>query len=255
MTAYAPPAPRTAARRSGVPIDPRIRARRVAVTREQGRLRLHRLLAVVGMLAIAGLATGAVFSPLLDVDQVAVTGADGPRAAEVRRAAAVHAGAPLLLVDTSAVEARVEALPWVDHARVVRHLPGTLSVEVSLRVPVAWKAAAAGGVRLVDGRGATVTTSAQAPAGLPELKADTSASATAARVANALAPALRDRVATVVVANGQATLVLVDGHEVRLGAPQQLAAKVRAALAVLGALGSSSFTYLDVSAPSAPVTG
>jgi cell division protein FtsQ len=255
MTTYAPPAPRTAARRSGMPIDPRIRARRVAVTREHGRQRLHRLLAFVGMLAFACLATGAVFSPLLDVDQVAVTGADGPRAAEVRQAAAVDHGAPLLLVDTGAVEARVEALPWVGHAHVSRNLPGTLSVEVSLRVPVAWKAAAAGGVRLVDGRGTTVTTTAQAPAGLPELQADTNASATAAGVAGALTPALRDLVATVVVANGQATLKLVDGHEVRLGAPQQVTTKARAALAVLDGLGSATFSYLDVRVPSAPVTG
>lgn len=255
MTTYAPPAPRTRAHRSPGPIDPRIRARRVAVTREQGRQRLHRLMAVLGMVAVAALATGAVFSPLLDVNQVAVTGADGPRAAEVRQAAAVHVGAPLLLVDTSAVEARVEALPWVSEAHVVRDLPGTLRVEVRLRVPVAWKPAAGGEVRLVDARGTTVTTGAQAPAGLPELQTDRHASATAAAVAAALDPALRDQVATVVVAGGQATLKLVDGHEVRLGAPQQLAAKARAALAVLRALGSSSFTYLDVTVPSAPVTG
>jgi cell division protein FtsQ len=255
MTTYAPPAPRASVRRTGMPIDPRMRARRIAVTREQGRQRLHRLLAVLGMLAVTGVATGAVFSPLLDVDQVAVTGADGARAAEVRHAAAVRTGAPLLLVDTGAVQARVEALPWVGHAHVVRDLPGTLRVEVSLRMPVAWKALGGGGVQLVDARGTTVTTAAQAPAGLPELQADRRSSPIAARVAGALVPALRDRVSTVVVTGGQVALQLVDGHDVRLGDPDQLAAKARAALAVLETLGTTSFSYLDVTVPSAPVTG
>lgn len=249
-TAYAP-----TARRGAASMDPRLRARRVAVVREQGRRRLHRVVLALGLVTVIGAAVGVVLSPLLDVDRVAVAGVATERAAAVRSATNVRHGAPLLLVDTGAIAARVEALPWVARASVHRDLPGTLRVEVTLRVPVAWQALPAGGVRLLDDRGVTVGSDGQAPAGLPEIVGDAPPLRIATRVAGALTPALRDRVAAVMIGGGQATLSLVGGQEVRLGAPFQLGAKVRAAVAVLEALTGTVFAYLDVRAPAAPVTG
>ena len=57
------------------PIDPRIRQRRIAVRREEGRRRLRLL---VGVVTVSGLVVGgwaATRSPLLDVDRVDVVGA------------------------------------------------------------------------------------------------------------------------------------------------------------------------------------
>ena len=53
---------------------------------------------------------------------------------------------------------------------------------------------------------------------------------------------------------GQAVLHLGDGPEVRLGAPDELAAKARTTLALLDAL-DRPVNFLDVRVPAAPVTG
>lgn len=218
------------------------------------------------MLVLLGLATGALgaaFSPLLDIDRVRVVGLgpDAARAGEVRGAAGADVGSPLLLADTGAIEDRVESLPWVADARVTRHFPGTLTVHVSPRVPVAWSAAADGAVAVVDAHGRVVATALTPPSGLPQLLgAETPASSKvvapiAARVAGAVPADIRPAVAGIVVEDDQAVLRLGVGTEVRLGAPRGVAAKARAAAAVLGSLGLGLPSYVDVRVPSAPVTG
>ncbi len=254
------PAPKRTA--AGPAIDPRLRDRRVEIKRAEGRRRLHRVVAVLVLLGLASGAVAAVFSPLLDVDQVRIVGPglSPERRAAVQAAAAVDAGSPLLFVDTGGVEARVEDLGWVADARVARHFPGTLTVSVRPRLPVAWAGAADGSIRLVDPSGRVVATSPTAPEGLPELLgADPAAAARvapdAAAVAGAIPARFRPLVAAVVVADGQAALRLTTGTEVRLGAPVEVTAKVEAADAVLRTLVFRAPIYVDVRVPSAPVTG
>jgi cell division protein FtsQ len=242
------------------PIDPRIRARRVEVTRAAGRRRLRRLLIALGLVAAAAIGAAVVVSPLLDVDRVAVVGG-GDRAAEVRTAAAVQPGAPLLLVDTGAVESRVEGLSWVADARVSRDLPGTLRIDVRMRPPVAYTPRPDGRVAVVDPSGSVVALANAAPGGLPALVTTSPAPGpgrriaprAAARVAAALGP-LAGRVARISVDHAQAALLLTDGTEVRLGGLDHVGGKARAADAVLAAL-PGPVVYVDVRVPSAPVTG
>ena len=243
------------------PIDARIRARRVAVAREAGRRRLRRLLVVVALLVATGAVAVVVWSPFVDVDRVMVAGA-GARSAEVRAAADVDRGSPLVLLDTGAVQARVEELAWVGAADVSRDLPGTLRIRVTRRPPVAYAPRGDGQVALVDTTGVVTGLSPRPPGGLPALVTsvappDPGATVTpvgAARVAGALGP-LAGRVARVFVADGEAALTLADGVAVRLGDLSRLAEKSRAAAAVLGAAGLPGVTYLDVRVPAAPVTG
>ena len=251
MTTYAPARP--GMRR--IPVNPKIRARRVAVIREQGRRRLRRLLVIVGLLATVGALTGAVLSPLLAVNDVAVSGVSGPHAEEVRAALRGDVGEPLLLVDTGAAVTAVEALPWVDRASVDRQLPGTLRVEVTPRFPVGWRSDAAGRVLMVDSLGGVVTVADAAPAGLPKLLSAGAAGRGAARVAAALSPTLRPLVGAIAVENGEATMSLINGPQVRLGALHELSGKGRAVEALLRALGGTPVTYIDVRVPSSPVTG
>lgn len=141
---------RSGARPGGRPaIDPRLRARRVAVARAQGRRRLRIFLAGATVVCLAGAGWLAVQSPLLDVDRVAVRGAEHLSVAEVQRAAGVEHRDALLLVDGGAVARRVERLPWAGEVKVGRSLPGTLVIRVAERRPVAWvrtvPAAGAGG--------------------------------------------------------------------------------------------------------------
>jgi cell division protein FtsQ len=259
-----PPTSRAPARVAPRPrIDPRIRDRRVEVKRAEGRRRLRKVGAALVLLGLATAAVGAAFSPLLDIDRVRVVGqhGDAARAAEVRAAADAEVGSPLLFADTGAIEERVEALPWVANARVARHFPGTITVSVSPRTPVAWAAAADGTVRVVDRSGRVVATALTPPPGLlqllgvdPSSTADTVAPI-AARVAGAVPADIRAGVAGVVVEHDQAVLRLVNGTEVRLGAPRGVPAKARAAAAVLGSLTVGVPSYVDVRVPSAPVTG
>ncbi|MEX2268709.1 MAG: FtsQ-type POTRA domain-containing protein [Acidimicrobiia bacterium] len=223
--------------------------------REAGRRRLRRLLWVLGAVAVAAAATGAVLSPILDVNQIAVVGVDGAHGAEVRAAAGVARGAPLMLVDTGAATERIENLAWVDEARVSRQLPGTLRVEITPRFPVAWRPGDPGEVELIDRRGVAVTTAPAPPAGLPQLQAEGPDVPIGARIASALGSALAPQVATLVVAGGHGRLLLVTGPEVRLGEASDLAGKVRAAAAVLDALNGLNVNYIDVRVPSAPATG
>lgn len=251
--------PRTKAKtkpRPRVPMEPRLRDRRIAVVREQGRRRLRRLRVVACVLGFATLGAGAALSPLLDVDHVAVRGVTGPRVAEIRAATGVSTGEPLLLVDTGAVEASLEELSWVAGARVVRHLPGTLTVSVVERVPVAWVITEAATAELVDERAVVLATAPAAPVGVPQLGATKRRDlVVAARVAGDLSVAFRPRVAAVVAVEGEVFLALADGIQVRLGAATALAAKVHAAEAVLASLGDAPAAYVDVRVPSAPVTG
>lgn len=211
--------------------------------------------------SVTGAAALAVWSPLLDVDRVVVVGA-GPRSAQVRETAGVEHGAALLLLDTGAVEARVESLAWVHDARAERDLPGTLRITVHERPPAAFAPRPDGGVALVDATGIVTGDAATAPGALPALVTTHAPPrpggrvepAAAARVAGALGP-LAPRVARVSVEGARAALLLTDGIEVRLGDLQHVDEKARAAAAVLSAASGRGITYVDVRVPGAPVTG
>jgi hypothetical protein len=70
-----------------------------------------------------------------------------------------------------------------------------------------------------------------------------------------LPPALGLRTTRIAVANDEVTLALRDGPEVRLGAARNVAAKARAAVAVLSSTAAAPPRYIDVRVPGAPVAG
>ncbi len=261
----------TEARRgSARPIDPRIRARRVAVRREQGRRRLRILLGLVALASLVGVAWLVVESPLLDVDHVDVTGSHHLSAEEVRRASGVVPGAALLRLDLDTARRRVEAMPWVATAKVHRDLPGRVRIAVTERVPAAWSRAPGGGVAVLDTTGRVLEVDPQPPAGLPEVvgltrvpgPGHTARPAAGARLAHALPTALRSRVASVLLDGANATLRLAVGPdgttpagEIRFGPVAELETKAAAALAVLDQLGDRTVHYIDVRVPGAPATG
>lgn len=245
------------------PIDPRFRARRIAVARDAGRRRLHRLAALGTVTVLVLVAVAALRSPVLDVDRVVVTGADHTTAAVVVEASGVRTGEPLVDVDTGAVARRLADLPWVRSADVERRWPATVAVEVLERVPVAVVEAQGGGVLLVDGDGRVLAREATAPAGLVRLDGLTvraepgerldGAAAGPLAVADALPPTLARSTAAVVVEDGQVDLQLVPFGRVRLGTPDDLPDKFLAAATVLARVDPTGFGVLDVRVPSAPV--
>jgi cell division protein FtsQ len=156
---------------AAVVVHPRIRSRRNEVLRDAGRRRLRRAVVVAGLACALLAAAAVVRSPLLDVDEIATTGGDHTSAAQVRLAAGIGRGTPMVGLDTDAAEARVEALPWVAAATVTRSWPGTLHVTIDERAPVA--AVPVGDARWaqVDADGRVLEVVAAEPAGLPALTA------------------------------------------------------------------------------------
>ena len=266
MSTKAPARRKPAKKRAPAPrktIDPRIRDRRVEVLRKQGR---RRLLWMIGLIALGLVLVGGWFvihSPLLDVERVRVTGTQQATAAEVRRAAGVDRGQPILFVDTGAVERDVERVPWVDKARVERSLGGELAIHVTERRPAAWARRAPDQVAVVDVRGRVLADAAQPPAELLEITGLRTvppagrevAPSTVPRVLAEMPPELGLRIARIALDGDAVTLGVRDGPEVRLGLPQGIAAKARAALAVLASTPGGPPRYIDVRVPSAPVAG
>lgn len=113
-------------------IEPRMRERRLAVRRAQGRKRLKWaiVIAVVLLLVVAALAV--LGSGLFAVreDQVYVTG--NVYTDEQRLAGIIDdlVGTPVLLVDTQDLERRIEEIPWVDEANVRTGFPHAASIEI-----------------------------------------------------------------------------------------------------------------------------
>lgn len=200
------------------------------------------------------------------VDRIAVYGASSDVAADVRTALAPAVGESLLGLDLADLERRTEAIPAVAAVTFDRAFPHTLSIAVVPEVPVAvlrqgassWLAAASG--RVV----------AQLEAGdrpvLPRvwLKRDVdvrigeSVGGLQLRAVTAVAPLverpLPARVASVVARQGELTLVLRSGVELRLGDTSDLPVKLEVARRVLPRLDELD-VYLDVSVPQRPVAG
>jgi cell division protein FtsQ len=244
-------------------IDPRIRDRRVEVLRSQGRRRLRWMIALIALGLVLVVGWFVIHSPLLDVERIRVTGAQQSTAAEVRSAAGVHRGEAILFVDSGAVEHDAERVPWVDKARVDRSVGGELAIHVTERRPAAWVRRAPDRVAVVDVRGRVLADASEPPAELPEITGlrtvpspgrDVAPTAVP-RVLGQLPPELGLRIARIVVDSGAVTLGVRDGPEVRLGLPQRVAEKGRAALAVLASVPDSPPRYIDVRVPGAPVAG
>ena len=243
-------------------IDPRIRARRIAVQRGQGRRRLQRLVDLGLLLVVVAGFAGALRSPLLDVDRVQVQGVDRTPEGSVLSAAGIERGQQLMDLDLRAAAARVAALPWVAQAEVARGLDGLVTVEVVERQPVATVGSGAGAV-LVDAEGRALAPIADHPDDLPGLvqieglaaprpgaylPAGDDALVLASRLAM-VAPGLVQRL----TAGDDLRAVLASGIEVRFGGVAQLEAKVRSLDTVLQQVDLTCAALIDLRAPGSPV--
>jgi cell division protein FtsQ len=244
------------------PLDPRVRERWIAARRSEGRRRLRILLSLSGVVVVLVVAAGVMASPLLDVDRVVVKGSIHTTPAEVERAAGVHPGDMMVLVDTGAAAQGIDALPWIRSARVEREWPGTVTIAVTERSPVGW-VDTGHGPAFVDRTGRVLELLSAAPADLPQIMTPkvvppvgaTITPTVGANVAGALQGFARSGTRTITVTPGGVVLGLVNGPDLRLGEPTHVDRKVRAAIAVLTALDGEAVQYIDVTVPSNPVAG
>lgn len=257
-------------------VDPRLVERRREVA-EAGRARRRRR-SIVG-LVVAVLCAGVVavaFSPLLDVDHIAVDGLEVGSLDAVLAAANVGPDDQMVQVDLAGARQGVRSLPWVRSATVTREWPSTVRIVVTEEEPAA--------LLVVGGSTHVVSTTGRllgadsAPEGLPELHLEQFEPVGEAPLrevsGEVLAAALMLHRAgdgfraafqsATLDADGSLSVAVDSGATIRFGRSDDLATKLVAAEAVLGQVESECWRFIDVREPTrvtvtrsctAPATG
>lgn len=241
------------ARRVALPAS----ARRFAVRARRRRLRaaLPWLVTLGVLVVLGGVACVVRYTSALGVSSVRVLGTAVATVDQVRDAAAVPAGTPMVRVDTAAVAARVRRLPPVRTATVRRDWPHGLVIRVAERTPVVAVPVDNGARYLaVDGTGVAFRTLPTRPPELPVVRVaapspEDPTTVGALVVLRSLPADLRGRMATLVAdAPARIRLELADGRTLVWGDATENELKARVAAELLKGPGR----VLDVSAPYVP---
>lgn len=210
-------------------------------------------MAIASVLAVVGLVAVLLFTSLIGVRDVEVTGISRIDREDVVTLADIPMQRSLLRIDTDAAEQAVATLPQVESVSVSRSLPSTVRVEVTERTPIAYFVAY-DGVRLVDREGVPFHRVNARPKKLPELQVDTVATDDpATRAATAVLTGIPDqlagKVATVTAESPVSVeLRLRGGKVIQWGDAEQIDRKSR----VLAALLTRPGKVYDVSSPELP---
>ena len=219
-----------------------VRDQRVGRPRQR-RPRLRRVLRPLGALVVAGVVVGAtaltwrwaLTTPRFAVSQVEVRGASRLPAEQIVAVAGIRPGTNLLRLDVAGATARVEAMPEIRHAQIVRDLPGRVTIYVDERRP--FTLVNAGRLHWVDeeGRALGVTSSPVALAvpaitGLSEDELQTMRTAPSKKAQLAIglirillrsSSALAEEISEIDMSRKDGpVLYTVDGVEVRLGSEE-----------------------------------
>jgi cell division protein FtsQ len=225
------------------------------VPRKTNRRRVVIIVAAVTVL-VGVLATWLIaFSSVFGVRTVDVRGVHVLTADQVRAAADISNGTPLVRLDTSAITKRVERLPEVASAQVSTSFPSTVVIMIEERVAVGYTLRSSHPV-LVDRTGAAYRRVAHPPTGLPHFVLPTGAqqratAAAVAAVATALPTELIRQVRFIDALNpNRITLVLSGQRLVQWGSAEQTELKAR----LLPALLRRPVSSVDLTDPNQPIT-
>ncbi len=247
-------------------IEPRIRQRRIGVTRSKHRRRLWWLglgalviAVVVGVLAVLG-------SSMFAVEQVSVSGVVYTDQDALDAVIDDLTGTAVLLVDTADVEAQIEEISWVEDARVTTKFPDSASIEIRERTPVAAMMGADGLARVIDVEGRVLDLVDGQPVALVWISGPETLDvapgqfasigySSAASLVTKLTPDIRNRVESMLVTPDGSDLVLVltsdrGPVEVRFGSPLGENAQIEKLVRLqrtLDDVGDKPVTVIDVS--------
>jgi cell division protein FtsQ len=216
----------------------------------------------VALLALVAVIWLLFAGPLLAVRSLQVDGLRTLPAEQVREAAGIESGTPLLRVDVDAAEARVAALPQIASVEVTRGWPGSIVITVEERVPVAL-VGPPGERSLIDADGVLFDLVTGAPpAGVVPLdvadaRPDDPTTLAALAAVSALPVDIREGVAGAAATGPEdISLTLNDGTLVIWGDATESAAKAAALGALMEQLASGALEpaeTIDVSTPDAVV--
>jgi cell division protein FtsQ len=190
------------------------------------------------------------FSPILGARDVDVRGNRTITVQQVREAARVPHGRPLLRLNTAAIRERVAAMPEIATVDITVSYPSTVRITVSERIAVGYLEND-GGLVLVDKTGTQFRHVRTPPNGLPrfDVPSGTTAQLVGAAVANvagALPLSVVSKLAAISATDATSiTLQLQDGRVVRWGTRDRNADKVR----ILPTLLRQRGTLFDLSNP------
>lgn len=214
---------------------------------------LRRWVALLVFLGIVVITVTVLFTPVLGVRTVDVSGNQALTEEQVRLAGEVPLGTPMIRLDTEAIATRVAILSRVASVDVVREWPSSILIVVTERTPVA-TFAGPGGVHLVDATGDDYATVATAPPGLPTIAvphvepSDPTTKAVFAVLA-AMPAQLRPALVKIgALTPGSVTFSLNNGKTVIWGDTGDAGKKAAVLAALLGQKGK----VYDVSAPDLP---
>lgn len=243
--------------RGGVKAPPRTRTTRTT-TRTPGRptrrrALLRRWMALLILLGLVLITVIVLFTPILGVRTVQVSGESALTAEQVTLAAEVPLGTPMIRLDTTGIGTRVANLSRVATVDVVRDWPSTILIEITERKPIA-TFAGPGGIHLVDATGDDFATVTTAPPSLPTITVPHAApndptTQAAIAVLAAMPRQLRPILVNVTADTpGHVSFALNNGKIVIWGDTSDSAHKA----AVLAALLTQPGKTYDVSAPDLP---
>jgi cell division protein FtsQ len=216
-------------------------------------------------MAVLGLGGAAVwlvvFSSVLTVDDVRVSGADGELADIVRDTAQVPMGEKLIRVDTAEIAERVRGIGELDDASVSRSWPSAVTIRVSPREPLAVVADDESWWR-IDAEGVLFGATSERPDDLPAIDVTVEPDRDAERaegvaVATTLPGAVAEIVELVTVeSRADVRLELAGGPMVLWGTAERTADKAAVLLALIDEYAAndddSPPKVYDVSAPDRP---
>ncbi len=118
-------------------MEPRVAERRRSVSEDRARRRLRWILTAIVLVAVVALGFWLVRSPLLSISTVEITGAERSDPAAALDDLGIGVGTPTIDVSAAAIERAVSADVWVAAVDVSVTWPGSITIAVSERRPVA----------------------------------------------------------------------------------------------------------------------
>lgn len=250
-------------------LDPRIESRRRNVARRNARRRAVLALAAVAVLGAAAGLWALAHSRFLSARVVTVTGSVHTPVAEIERVAGLSSHPPMIDVDPGAMDARLDALPWVARASVTTHWPDGVTVSLVERRPVAVVAVTSTSPTRwaeIDRTGRVLAEVATRPPGLVLIVPPAPPGAPgsvlpaldlpALSVASTLPRAFSAQVTEVTEdGDGQVRLALSSPVSVVIGNSSHLDQKYEDVAAALAGAKLSAGDVIDVAAPGAPTIG
>ena len=230
------------------------------------------LLSGVALVLVAvGLYALARETSMFAVGTIRIEGAPPAVAADVRRELRRYDGQSLVTVDANVVEQRVDGLPTVRSSVIDRGFPHTLRVRVVPEIPVAVLRRGADSF-LVSARGRVIAPVAlgthrplpriwlpvRTELDIGSLLGGEAGGLAARSLAAFVGSGFTNRITFVRALDGQITLGLLGGLEIRLGAPVDLRVKIAIAHGIVPRLALPSEggpDYLDIGVPERPVAG